>query len=90
LLSYEFFLSQNKPKSMLAGASPQTPLYSASADPLAGFKGAASQQKGNYIMEGRTRGREGKGKWEREGKMGRRRPQCLLRSLSNAVKVIKK
>ena len=41
--------------------------YSALPDRLVGFKGAASRQEENG-GEGRTRGREEKGEWGREGK----------------------
>jgi len=70
------FSSQNTPKSMSAGALPQTPLgiLRHSPDPLAGFKGAASRQEGNE-GEGRKglgeRGRReerGKGNGEGRGK----------------------
>jgi len=38
-----FFHSQNTPKSMSADPAPSGGAYSASSDPLAGFKGAASR-----------------------------------------------
>ena len=45
------------PKSMSAGASPQTPLkgaYSAPPDPLAGFKGPTPKERGGEEGEGKT------------------------------------
>ena len=56
------FLSQNTPKSMLAGALPQTPLGSLQRSPdlLAGFKG---------LLRGRM-GMERRNRWRRKGGKG--------------------
>jgi len=62
-----FSLSENIPKSMSAGALPQTPWrrLQRSPDPLAGFKGPLRGRRG---MDRRTRGRAGKGNGEWTGK----------------------
>ena len=78
------FPSQNTPKSVSAGVSPQTPLGELTALPRlpSWFQGAASRQEGN-TEEGRTRGgerREGRGKGGSWGNsvlvVGDRRP-CI-------------
>ena len=64
------FPSQNTPKSMSAGASPQTPLGSLQRSPdlLVGFKGATGGEwRGG---KGRTRGRGKRGNGEGRRKCG--------------------
>jgi len=69
------FPSQNTPKSMSAGALPQTPLGELQRfpDALASFKGAILWQEGREVKDyGRGRG-EGRSKreWGREEKRGK-------------------
>ena len=46
--------AQIAPKSMSAGASPQTPLGELTPDPLAGFKGPTPKERGGEEGEGKT------------------------------------
>jgi len=86
LLSNEFFPSQNTPKSMSAGAWPQTLMGELTALPqtLSWFQGSSVAAGGEWREgEGRTRGKErngaerGNGEGGEKGKVGGIAPWLL-------------